>query len=368
MSTKLTLVAIQQYINDQIEENHRLEYKAAGSLVKTDKARREITKDVSAMANADGGIIIYGVSEHPEHRHLPEKIDPIDRSQISKEWLEQNINNIQPPIEGVEVYPIPLSADDPNLVVYVVEIPQSDTAHQATDCTYYYRFNFEVRCMTDTQVRDVMGRSKYPKIELSFRFMTSRVGPITNHALIITAHNRGRIYAQYVNCIINLPTSLGKPKPEIFDHNLITIEGKQYLIAQYANTQRDTIEQWVGGGSDEPRKFHSLGPTWFKPILPGTQHQWIHSLPSKFNYAERLVEECIHWQIFADNAPSTTGTTSLQDIGHTKKEETTRSFISKYLKRRQHRILFMIISIIFSILLFIAGMIWLLNYTPNFIG
>jgi hypothetical protein len=299
MSTQLTLATIAQYIDDQIEEGHRLEYKSAGSLKKTDKDRREITKDVSAMANADGGIIIYGVSEHPEHRHLPGKIDPIDRTQFSKEWLEHNIGNIRPLIEGVKIYPIPVPPD-PNHVIYIVDIPQSDTAHQATDCVYYYRLNFESKGMTDTQVRDVMGRSKHPKIELSFEFRDTRTGLFTTHDLRITAHNRGRIYAQYVNCIIHLPMSLATSQTTPFGRDLTTIDGKQYLTIQHANTQRDTIEQWVNDGSDRPPKYRSLGPSWSKPILPNMSHEWTHDLPSKFNHDNRTLEDCIHWQIYAD--------------------------------------------------------------------
>lgn len=368
MSPQLTLAAIEQYISDQIEESHRLEYKSAGSLIRTDKARLEITKDVSAIANADGGIIIYGVNEHPEHRHLPEKIDPIDRSQISKEWLEHNINNIQPPIQGVEVYPIPISDNDPNLAIYVVEIPQSNTAHQATDCKYYYRFNFEVKCMTDTQVRDVMGRSKHPKIELSFHFRTSRAGPIATHDLIITVHNRGRIYAHYVNCAINLPTSLVIFKPELFDRNLTTIEGKQYHIIQHANTHRDTIEQWVGGGGDEPQKYRSLGPTWFKPILPGMNHQWIHDLPLNFKYSNLPSEDSLHWQIYADNAPPTNGTILIKDIPLVIETETTKSVIVKKFKRLQARIIMVIVTIIVMLLCSMFLLVVLPKLMPSFIG
>lgn len=352
MFTKLTLADIQQYINDQIEENHRLEYKAAGSLVKTDKARREITKDVSAMANADGGLVIYGVSEHPEYRHLPEKIDPVDRAQISKEWLEHNINNIQPPIRGVEVYPIPVSIDDPNLAIYVVEIPQSDTAHQATDCKYYYRFNFEAEPMTDTQVRDVMGRSKHPKIELSFQFRTSRISLFTRHNLLITAHNCGRIYAQHVSCIVHLPMSLSTREIEPFDRDLTIIDGQQYRTIQDVNTHRDTIEQWVNDGDYQPRKYHSLGPSWFRPILPKMSHQWVHSLPAKFSYTDLPSDEHIHWEVYADNALPERGSTSLKTIPIHIEEETTKSVVTRGLRRGYDQSLRLLIVIGVSLVVF----------------
>ena len=77
MTVEWNEAALQQYINDEIEESLTLDYKAADSLDKADKKKTEITKDVSAMANSAGGIIIYGISEHkdPSRKHLPEKMN-----------------------------------------------------------------------------------------------------------------------------------------------------------------------------------------------------------------------------------------------------------------------------------------------------
>lgn len=91
---------IQNMIQDEIEESLHLDYKAAGALAKTPPKRNEIVKDVTAFANSDGGIIIYGVREFSDHErsHLPDKIDPISRADFSKEWLEQVISNAAPRI------------------------------------------------------------------------------------------------------------------------------------------------------------------------------------------------------------------------------------------------------------------------------
>ena len=136
---------IQQYIDDKIEENLNLDYKAADALDK--KKTDDITKAVSAMANSDGGIIIYGIDEGQTNRHYPSKIDPIDRRKFSKEQLEHIINNIRPKIDGLVIYPVSIQPDpnkpDSKPVVYVVDIPKGRTAHQATDRKYYRRYNFE---------------------------------------------------------------------------------------------------------------------------------------------------------------------------------------------------------------------------------
>ena len=155
-------------IANQIEENLHLDYKAADSLQKSDGKKKEISKDVSAFANSDGGTIIYGISEFNDiHRkHLPEKIDPVDRTNISKEWIEQVINsNIQPRVSGILITPIQL-VSSVNHVAYVVTIPKSNTAHQASDKKYYKRYNFESVAMEDYEIKDIIDRQANPVLHL----------------------------------------------------------------------------------------------------------------------------------------------------------------------------------------------------------
>ena len=116
-----------QYLADlvasQIEESGQLEYKAAASLDRSDGKKAEITKDVSAMANAAGGTLIYGIAEYKEKdkRQLPEKLDPINQQDFSKEWLDQIVGSIQPRIDGLKITAVhigPAISD----YAYIVEV------------------------------------------------------------------------------------------------------------------------------------------------------------------------------------------------------------------------------------------------------
>ena len=161
---------VEQYVTNQIQENLNLDYKASRAFSKSDGAIREISKDVSAMANSQGGVIIYGVKEfdEKEKRHLPEKIDPVDQTVYTKEWLEQVINsNIHPKIQGIAIHPVQIDTHDSH-VIYVVEIPQSITAHQAKDLRYYKRFNFQTEPMEDYEIRDIMNRANIPSVSIRF--------------------------------------------------------------------------------------------------------------------------------------------------------------------------------------------------------
>ncbi len=170
MMVPKTKEELEKLISDKVEESLQLEYKGAGALQHGDKEKKEIAKDVSAMANSAGGVIIYGIKEYddPDRKHLPEKITPIDRIQFSKESLEQILSsNISPRIEGLLIHPVALY--QPSEAAYVVEIPQSNTAHQNfADGRYYRRHNFESRWMLDYEVRDIMNRSKHPIMMLEF--------------------------------------------------------------------------------------------------------------------------------------------------------------------------------------------------------
>ena len=154
-----TILDIEQLIQDEVEENIHLDYKRDGALSKDDKKRAEITKDISAFANSDGGIIVYGLAESG---HKPQSITYIDGLVYTKEWLENIVNTIQPRIDGLKIYPVRKN-NDLKQSLYIVKIPRSSQApHMAKDKRYYKRFNFLSEPMEDYEIRDVMYRHHSP--------------------------------------------------------------------------------------------------------------------------------------------------------------------------------------------------------------
>ena len=116
-------------IENEVEESIQIEYKSSGALENTPGKKKEISKDVSAMANSAGGIIIYGIKEYDDEdkKHLPEQISPVLRTQYSKEWLEQVINsNIQPTISGIIITPIIALTTDATITIMHEDILSSD--------------------------------------------------------------------------------------------------------------------------------------------------------------------------------------------------------------------------------------------------
>jgi hypothetical protein len=149
-----TLAEVQNLVDNQVQESLHLDYKDSRALGR-DKAS-EIAKDVSAFANADGGTIIYGVTEA---NHVPEKVDEgVDHHKLSHEWLEQIIrSNITPRIDGLRIAPIRLSADKS---IYAVHIPKSYRGpHQEMNSKRYFkRYDFSSVPLEDYEINDIRNR------------------------------------------------------------------------------------------------------------------------------------------------------------------------------------------------------------------
>lgn len=323
---------IQDLIKNQIEESLNLDYKAADSLSKSvEGKKREIAKDVSAMANSDGGVIIYGVREYsdPDKKHLPEKLDPINRVDFPKEWLEQIINtNIFPRISNIVIEPITIRSSSSD-VVYVVTIPKSDTAHQASDKRYYKRFNFESTAMYDYEIRDILNRAQAPIIKIEFQIETEtyELGnsfyiPLpsleekkpeynTTTELIVEAYNDGKRLANYVNCFLEIPFNLIKQDEES-EYNIIEKEGIKYVEEYCENIERDYIGSTKIGMSSIP----NWGPGRYVPILPKTKSSLTRNKFSRIKLSNDLnsSDAKIFWTAYADNAEPFNGEVLLGSI------------------------------------------------------
>jgi hypothetical protein len=156
---------LQELIASQAAESLTLEFKASGALEKTDSKRREITKDISALANSAGGIIIYGLVEDRKTHVALRLDDGANPEDIPPEWIEQVANaGIHPRVEGLRVDAIPIGDPTVGAMAYVVVVPESLTAHMAQDNRYYKRRGREVLPMEDYEVRDTMARASVPQL------------------------------------------------------------------------------------------------------------------------------------------------------------------------------------------------------------
>jgi hypothetical protein len=74
-----TLDDVQALVDERIPEGQRLDYKEALSLDR-DAERAEVAKDISGMANAQGGLLVYGVAEDDSDEPRPLQVKPLPRA------------------------------------------------------------------------------------------------------------------------------------------------------------------------------------------------------------------------------------------------------------------------------------------------
>ena len=117
------------------------------------------------MANSNGGIIIYGITEI---EHVADHLSFIDGNFFTKESLEQIISTkVHRVITGLKIFPIRFN-DDILKTIYVVQIPESiDAPHMSADKRYYIRNNFERLMMDEYQVRNLYSRKSKGKLIIS---------------------------------------------------------------------------------------------------------------------------------------------------------------------------------------------------------
>jgi len=243
MENNYTLDYINRLIETKAEENLHLDFKASGALdfsnrIKTDEEiKNEIAKDVSAFANSEGGIIIYGLKEK---KHIAKKISPIDGGEVSKERLEQIIQSrIKRPIKNLKIKPIRID-DDIQKSIYIVIIPQSDDfPHMSSDGCFYKRNNFNnVKYMEYELRRDYLTQKsvnlnlQFPVINKAGKVWKERDGKGGLLYLWFFIKNEGKVLEKNFKLQIDVPSSIvPKGSHEMHKFKDRTFDGKtKYTI------------------------------------------------------------------------------------------------------------------------------------------
>ena len=107
-------------INDQTRENQKLEYKAQMySQLSID--RIEMLKDITAMANAEGGYLIIGIEEDSEG--IPVKLLGLENGEVVKDNILKSCNSsIEEKILGLKIKPVDIGNSKS---VLTLQIPRS---------------------------------------------------------------------------------------------------------------------------------------------------------------------------------------------------------------------------------------------------
>jgi predicted HTH transcriptional regulator len=139
--------------------------------LKADSDQGALAKAISAFANADGGVIVYGLEakRDAQSRDVVQAAKPISDPVLVQSRILGLVGQLlQPPVEGVRVEIRKKRSKKGYVVVF---IPPSDSGpHRAKPQHEYYRRHGSASLpMEHYELEEMFGRRKRPKLELYWR-------------------------------------------------------------------------------------------------------------------------------------------------------------------------------------------------------
>ncbi len=198
-------------IDDILEMKHRgdaegatLEYKS--SLIfnqKNEKVFGSLSNEITAFANAIGGIVIIGIEEDNQRRIA--EIAPITDSTKHESWLEDGLLACVSPSLRISIERIDVDGGH----ILVIDAPPSLNApHQAADKRYYARRLFRVDPLLAYEVDDIRRRVAsspdgatlsilFQGGSVSFSIKNEGIGPIFDTSIQIEGVENASIAQQW---------------------------------------------------------------------------------------------------------------------------------------------------------------------------
>ena len=144
-------------------ESLRLDFKESILFeLSNEKIAENLSREVSAFANTEGGTIVVGIKERKEGRsRIADKIDSgVDLTVRSPESIQQLLeSNVRPYLTGLRVRTIMLDEEYTHAAI-VICVPAGTTAYQARDNLYYGRSEYESKSLPDHEIRLRMFRGQ----------------------------------------------------------------------------------------------------------------------------------------------------------------------------------------------------------------
>ncbi len=202
----------EQMIREQIEEKTgeylHMDFKVAMTSDLSHKSdKQNFSKALSGFANAEGGLIIWGVKTTKEDGvEIPDDINPIqDLRKFEAKLNEYTSQWVSPPVAGVRHKKIEIP-EGSNKGCAVSLIPESDSGPHMSTCKdekrYYRRSGDSFKVMEHNEIADMFGRRPHPKLSLHHRIVEARTGGVHNqvyieYQVVFGIENTGRGTARY---------------------------------------------------------------------------------------------------------------------------------------------------------------------------
>jgi hypothetical protein len=225
----------------------------------SEQDQKHLAEALSGFANADGGVLIYGLVAKGGDRSTPDvvtSVDPVKKLPALHAGLLSLVGQIvEPPVPGCRVDLRPLERLDESGFVLVF-VPSSEMVHRSRkDREFYRRHGNGFHRMEYFEIAEMFGRRRRPTLRVSaaFReFAPSPHGP-AGARYVISIENVGRGIAKFPGlllkdsraCIYGLDGNLGfglPPKATSRNNDLFYGGGADHVIYPQANLDVTMIE------------------------------------------------------------------------------------------------------------------------------
>jgi len=138
MTDAFTTNQLQEILDTQAQEGLYLDFKRGEALALSNGSRQELVKDCTGFANANGGLILYGVAKgEVDGVPVATSLSPLVDRKVNGDWITSVIrSNTGPPLNHFEITEPAVSGGR----VIAIEIEAASTVHQNfIDRRYYQR-------------------------------------------------------------------------------------------------------------------------------------------------------------------------------------------------------------------------------------
>lgn len=289
---------LRQLIADRIAESSELEFKRSDALpsdpAQRQGAAKEISKDVSAIANTNGGVLIYGIKANAKTNEAEELDAGVDLKVVQPDWLQQIISSHISPQVNVQIRSIPLVSAGAGRHALLLEIQRSLRGAQASDKRYYRRRNCLNDMLDDWEVRELLNRSSHPLVSARVGFKRWQKDQAEHrYYLTFEVVNDGFKAAQHVMVQLEMPVDIH------LSDNITSINRPPQpngFLVENATDPKTNFRRW------QFRAQHPVFPQQAISLLNDTVHNQLgYKITSELHRRLREPEMVIRWVVYADD-------------------------------------------------------------------
>jgi predicted HTH transcriptional regulator len=276
-----------------------------------------LSKEVSALANTEGGELFLGINEDKKGRpRTATSIDGIPIAFLAPERLQQLIEgNVSPYLPGIRVQRIKLSAFS-DRVAFVIQVPQGSTAYQAKDGRYYGRSEFEAKHLPDHEIRLRMNRGRIAKAAIHLQLKRVALGSEfesdlrEKHSLAIEAFKADAAAAiQRFPELLDLMKAKYHPDEISFclflkNEGELTIRNPAVVLKELRSERLS--DNWTLQGGSIPSRIELQDEIIFPADVREISGSYCH-LRCKRDVLLSAGDYVFHWAVYLDNSPPSLG-------------------------------------------------------------